>query len=73
MASDSELKPVETSDAYWDNGRYKCVVAVDDIVFYDNTYWVVDSITQEEVYYPNEQSVWFIQLKRICEEILIGA
>ena len=72
LASESEAKTIETSDATWDNGRYKCVVAVGDIIWYDNLYWVAENIKQEEVYYPSEQAVWTIGMKRIYEEILIG-
>lgn len=73
LAAHSETKDIITSDATWKDGRYKSVVEVGDIVVYDGLYWVVDKIRQEEVYYPNEQAEWVISLKKIYEDILIGA
>ena len=72
LAADSEMRQIMTGDATYEDGRYKCVVAVGDIIWYNEAYWVAEKITQSIVYYPNEQAVWTIGIKRIYEEILTG-
>lgn len=66
-----EYRIVETTDAYFDeeSGEFECVVGLGDIVNVFGRWWEVDSIDEKSIFTPQKQTLYYIALKRIKEEI----
>ena len=66
---------IETTDAYFDNNcsEFRCIAEPGDIMFFHNTWWVVERTDGRNVYTPKPQTIYSISLKRIMEEIIEGA
>lgn len=66
-----EYRIVETTDAYFDDesGEFECVVDVGDIVNMFGRWWEVDSIDEKSIFTPQKQTLYYIALKIIKEEI----
>lgn len=63
---------VETTDAFFNNKtkEFDCVIFLDDIVYLEKEYWLVEHIQERRIFTPRTQSFYYIALKRIDKEII---
>ena len=59
------VKNVRCGDSYFDGSEYHCIIDVGDIVFYENDYWVVDSVDEREIFTPKAQTIYRITMTKI--------
>ena len=69
-----EFRQEKTTDAFFDEKTkgYKCVVEIGDIVCLSGEYYVCESIKVKNIVTPNEQSFFYLGLKKIYDVILKG-
>lgn len=72
LVGKGEFRLVKTTDAYFNGSTYECVVEPTDIVFFDNSYWVVEKVDDRSVFTPAKQTFYYISMKKIFEEIITG-
>ena len=67
LVNKGEIRLVETTDAYFDTNTrsYKCVVALGDILDFNNEYYVCEKIEVRNVVNPAEQCFYYLQCKKV--------
>jgi len=61
---------VKTTDCYYNKQEqdYQCIVNVDDLLQFENNWWLVGKILERNIYTPRKQSFYYIQLKKVTKE-----
>lgn len=63
---------IETTDAYFDNneGDYKCVVDVGDIIKLGNSWWNVREITENNLFMPKKHTIYSLNVQEVGREMI---
>lgn len=72
LVTKGEYRVIKTTDAQWKNKKYECVCQPNDIIYFENDYWVVEKIDERSVYNPNRQTFYYLSIRKIFDEILTG-
>jgi hypothetical protein len=73
LVAKGDYRVIKTTDATLnDKNVYECVCQPNDIVLFDNQYWVVERIDVRSVFTPQKQAFYYLTVKNVFEEILTG-
>lgn len=68
-----DYRVIKTTDAFIDeNNNYKCICQPNDIIKFDNEFWVVEKLDVKSVYTPNKQAIYYLTIKNVFDEIVTG-
>lgn len=71
LIAKGDYRVIKTTDAFLDkDNTYKCVCQPNDIILFDNEYWVVERIDARSVYTPQKQVFYYLTIKNIFNEVL---
>ena len=64
----------KTTDAHFrdDIKNYECIIEINDIVFFENEYWIVEKIDERSIYTPKKQTIYYIIMKNIFKDVIVG-
>ena len=72
LIAEGSYRVVKSTDATLEGTRYSSVVQVGDIVLFEGRFWVVDKLDERSVYNPQKQTFYYIGMKDIFDEVIIG-
>lgn len=72
LVTKGEYRVVKTSDAHFYDPKYECVCQPNDIIYFENDYWVVEKIDERSVYNPNRQTFYYLSIRKIFDDIITG-
>ena len=72
LIAKGEFRIVKTTDAYFDGEKYECIVQPNDIVRLKGEFWVCEKVDERSIYNPAKQSVYYLSLKKIFDNVIIG-
>lgn len=73
LVTKGEYRVVKTTDAHLNElNNYECICQPNDIILFQNQYWVVEKIDERSVYNPNKQTFYYLSLRKIFDEVLTG-
>ena len=72
LITKGEYRYVKTTDATFDGYKYESVCQPNDIVYFMNEYWVVDKVDERSVYLPAKQTIYYLGLRKIFDEVIVG-
>lgn len=72
LVTKGEFRLIKTTDAYFDGNNYECVVQNNDIVYFENEYWVAEKVDERSIFTPNKQTFYYLALRKIFKDTLIG-
>lgn len=72
LVTQGEFRLVKTTDAYFDDGtkKYECIIRPNDIVKFNNEFWVCEKIDERSVYNPAKQTTYYVALRKIFDNII---
>lgn len=64
----------KTTDAHFrdDIKDYECIIEINDIVFFENEYWIVEKIDERSIYTPKKQTIYYVIMKNIFKDVIVG-
>ena len=74
LVTQGEFRLVKTTDAYYETNtnQYKCVIQPNDIVNFNNEFWVCEKIDERSIYNPAKQTVYYIALRKIFDNVIVN-
>lgn len=72
LVAEGSYRVVKTTDATFNGNAYDCVVSIGDIVSFEGRFWLVDKLDERSVYNPQKQTFYYIGLKAIFDEVIVG-
>lgn len=60
---------LKTTDSYYNSTKkeFCCVVDVDDLLLFNNSWWKINKVLERAIHTPNKQSFYYIEAKEIKE------
>ena len=72
LVAEGSYRVVKSTDATFNGSTYESVVQIGDIVSFEGRFWVVDKLDERSVYNPAKQTIYYIGLKAIFDEVITG-
>ena len=64
---------VKTTDAHLNDKRqFECIISVNDIVLFENEYWIVEKVDERSVYTPSKQTIYYLVMKNVFNDVIVG-
>lgn len=63
---------LETTDAYYDHIEedFKCVVAVGDLIKLAKEWWLVQDISESDLFMPKKHTIYILNVKSVAREMI---
>lgn len=74
LVTQGEFRLVKTTDAYYNvkTNQYECVIQPNDIVNFNNEFWVCEKIDERSIYNPAKQTVYYVALRKIFDNVIVN-
>ena len=72
LITEGVVKFYKTTDAYFTDFKYECVVQINDILRVGNDFYIVEKIDEKSIYTPARQTFYYLTTKQVFIDGILG-
>ena len=72
LVTEGVVKYYKTADACFKDGKYECIVEINDILRVGNDFYVVERIDEKSIYTPARQTFYYLTTKKVFIDGILG-